>query len=171
LARSIAASANSKGSRQCVISRPLKISTVIPGLGPVRTGKGAGYIQKACRTMNARLLARTVVPPGTRFIASNCRGTHVPGYLSTAASRLEHRLCSHFLFAPKLLHEGHNDELWPPGFLVLLFACFLAGALACQRFLYPFFLAGFQVEGVTFYFLDDVLGLHLPLEATQGVFE
>src|ERR1700675_3319313 len=54
---------------------------------------------------------------------------------------------------------------------VLLFACFLAGALACQRFLYPFFFAGFQVEGVTFYFFNNVLRLHFPLEATQGVFE
>jgi len=57
------------------------------------------------------------------------------------------------------------------GFLVLLFACFLAGALACQRFLDPFFLAGFQVEGVTFYFFNDVLRLNFPLEAAQGVFE
>ena len=56
-------------------------------------------------------------------------------------------------------------------FLVLLFACFLAGAFACQRFLHPFLLAGFQVEGVTFYLFNDVLRLHFPLEATQGVFE
>lgn len=56
-------------------------------------------------------------------------------------------------------------------FLILFFAGFLACALACQRFLYPFFLAGFQVEGVTFYFFNNVLRLHFPLEATQGVLE
>ena len=56
-------------------------------------------------------------------------------------------------------------------FLVLLFAGFFAGALACQRFLDPFFLAGLQVKGVTFYFFNDVLRLHFTLEAAQGVFE
>jgi hypothetical protein len=56
-------------------------------------------------------------------------------------------------------------------FLVLFFAGFFAGALARQRFLYPFFLAGFQIEGVTFYFFNNVLRLHFPLEASQGVFE
>jgi hypothetical protein len=55
--------------------------------------------------------------------------------------------------------------------LVLLFACFLARALAGQGLLHPLFLAGFQVEGVTLHFLNDVLLLYLPLEATQGVFE
>ena len=55
--------------------------------------------------------------------------------------------------------------------LVLLFACFLAGTLACQRLFYALLFTGFQVKGVTFHFLDDVLGLYLTLEATQSVFE
>jgi hypothetical protein len=56
-----------------------------------------------------------------------------------------------------------------PVFLLLLLACFLACALARQCFLDPLFLAGFQVEGVTLDFLNDVLLLHFPLEAAQGV--
>jgi hypothetical protein len=55
--------------------------------------------------------------------------------------------------------------------LLLLFACFLAGALACQRFFHPLLLAGFQVKGVTFHFLNDVLGLNLTLKTTQRIFE
>jgi hypothetical protein len=58
-----------------------------------------------------------------------------------------------------------------PKLLVLLFACFLTGALACQRFLHAFLFARLQIKGVTFHFLDDVLLLHLPLEATQGIFQ
>ncbi len=58
-----------------------------------------------------------------------------------------------------------------PCSLILFLACFLACAFARQCFLYPLFLAGLQVEGVTFYFFNDVLLLHFPLEATQGVFE
>ena len=58
-----------------------------------------------------------------------------------------------------------------PLILFLLLACFLACAFARQRFLHPLFLAGFQVEGVTFHFFNDVLLLHFPLEATQGVFQ
>jgi hypothetical protein len=56
-------------------------------------------------------------------------------------------------------------------FLLLLLACFLAGALACQRLLHPFFFTGLQVKRVTFHFLDNVLLLDFPLKATQGVFE
>ena len=53
----------------------------------------------------------------------------------------------------------------------LLFALLFAAALSRQRFFYALFLAGLKVEGVTFHFLDDVLLLHLTLEATQSVFE
>ena len=56
-------------------------------------------------------------------------------------------------------------------FSVLFLARFLAAALASQRFFYPLPLAGLQVERVTFYFLDNVLGLYLPLEPPQRVFE
>jgi hypothetical protein len=50
--------------------------------------------------------------------------------------------------------------------LVLLFTSFLAIPLACECFLHALLLARFQIEGVTFYFLDDVLLLNLALEAT-----
>src|SRR6266478_9674382 len=56
-------------------------------------------------------------------------------------------------------------------FLVLFLTCFLAAALASQRFFYSFPLAGLQVERVTLYFFDYVLGLYLPLEPSQRVFE
>jgi hypothetical protein len=58
-----------------------------------------------------------------------------------------------------------------PHCLFLFFACFLTAALARQCFLDPFLLTGLQVKGVTFHFLNDVFLLHLPLEATQSVFE
>src|SRR5215510_13266309 len=67
-------------------------------------------------------------------------------------------------------------QFWGPRFprphiLLLLFSCLLASALTSQRFFHALFLAWLQVKGVTLYFLDDVLLLYLPLEATQGVFE
>jgi hypothetical protein len=76
----------------------------------------------------------------------------------------------------KLVIEGHNRSCDPPIarsvlLLVLLFAGFLPRALARQRFLHPFLLAGLQVKGVTFYFLNNVFRLHLPLEPPQGVFQ
>jgi len=66
--------------------------------------------------------------------------------------------------------QGHNRNRGP-GISILLFACLLACALARQRFLYPFLFSGLQVKRVTFYFFNDVLLLHFPLKATQGVFE
>ena len=72
--------------------------------------------------------------------------------------------------------RGPQPKLWPSIshsvlLLVLLFTGFLACALAGQRFLHPFLLAGLQVKGVTFYFLNNVFRLHFPLEPTQGVFQ
>jgi hypothetical protein len=58
-----------------------------------------------------------------------------------------------------------------PAFLILLFSGFFACALAGQRFLHPFLLAGLQVKGVTFYLFNYVLRLYFPLEAPQGVFQ
>lgn len=55
--------------------------------------------------------------------------------------------------------------------LVLLFASFLAAALTRQRFFYPLSFAGLQIERVTFYFLDYVLGLYLPLKPAKCVFQ
>jgi hypothetical protein len=55
--------------------------------------------------------------------------------------------------------------------LVLLFASFLAAALARQRFLHSFLFARLEVKGVTLHFLDDVLLLDLSLETPQGVLQ
>ena len=55
--------------------------------------------------------------------------------------------------------------------LVLLFARFLAAALTRQSFFHPLPFAGLQVERVTFYFFNYVLGLYLPLETAKSVLE
>jgi hypothetical protein len=55
--------------------------------------------------------------------------------------------------------------------LVLLFTCLLPIPLARECFLDALTFAGLQVEGVTLYFLDDVLLLHLPLKPAQRIFE
>src|SRR5450432_308455 len=55
--------------------------------------------------------------------------------------------------------------------LVLLFACLLAGAFACQSFLDSLFFARLQIKRVTFHFFNDVFLLHLALETAQGIFE
>ena len=65
---------------------------------------------------------------------------------------------------------GHN-VIVVALFLFLFFSCFFAAALARQCFLYPFLFAGLQVKGVTLHFLNNVLLLHFPLEATQGIFQ
>ena len=54
---------------------------------------------------------------------------------------------------------------------ILLFTCLFTAALARQRFFHPLLLAGLQIKGVTFHFLDDVFLLYLPLEAAQCIFE
>jgi hypothetical protein len=53
--------------------------------------------------------------------------------------------------------------------LVLLFPSLLAIPLARQRLFYTALFAWFQVEGVTLYFLDNVLRLYLALEAAQSI--
>ena len=55
--------------------------------------------------------------------------------------------------------------------LVLLLANLLAIAFACKGFLDAALFAWLQIEGVTLDLFDDVLGLHLALEAAQGIFE
>ena len=55
--------------------------------------------------------------------------------------------------------------------LILLFPCFLAAALARQSFLHPLLFTRLQVERVTFYFFDYVLGLYLPFEAAKSILE
>jgi len=55
--------------------------------------------------------------------------------------------------------------------LVLFLARLLPAALASKGFLHPLLLAGLQVKGVTFHFLDDVFLLYLPLETAKCVLE
>jgi len=55
--------------------------------------------------------------------------------------------------------------------LVLFLACFLAAALASERFLDTLLLAGLKVEGMTFYFFDNVFLLYLSLETAESIFE
>jgi hypothetical protein len=58
-----------------------------------------------------------------------------------------------------------------PLLLVLFLACFLAAALAGERFFYALSLARLQVKRVTFHFLNNVLCLYLSLEPSQSIFE
>jgi hypothetical protein len=50
-------------------------------------------------------------------------------------------------------------------------ALLLTQSLPRKRFFCPAFLAGFHVEAVLLYFLDDVFLLHLALETAQCVFQ
>ncbi len=59
----------------------------------------------------------------------------------------------------------------PDDLLVLFFTCFLTAPFASKGFFHPLLLAGLQVRGVTFHFLDNVFLLYLPLEAAKRVFE
>jgi hypothetical protein len=54
---------------------------------------------------------------------------------------------------------------------VLLFPSFFPAAFARQSYLHALFLAGFQVKGVALDLLNDVLLLHLALEAAQCIFK
>ena len=70
--------------------------------------------------------------------------------------------------------DTRNGPLYANGpfsWLVLFFTCFLAAALASERFFYSLPLAGLQVKRVTLYFLNDVLGLYLSFEPPKRVFE
>ena len=53
--------------------------------------------------------------------------------------------------------------------LILLLTDLLAIAFASECFFHSFLLTWFQIKRVTLDFLDDVFGLHLALEAPQGV--
>jgi hypothetical protein len=55
--------------------------------------------------------------------------------------------------------------------LVLLFTCLLAAALASQRFFYTLSLARLKVKRVTLHFFNYVLGLYLAFESPERVFE
>lgn len=68
-------------------------------------------------------------------------------------------------------HEGHTNLSCGPSGLFLFLALFLAAAFARERFLDPLLLARFQVERVTFYFLNDVLLLYFAFKTAKSVFE
>jgi hypothetical protein len=70
-----------------------------------------------------------------------------------------------------LYERAATIEGGSPSALVLLLTRLFPAAFASQRFLHALFLAGFQVVGVSFYFLDDVLLLDLALEPAQSVLE
>ena len=53
----------------------------------------------------------------------------------------------------------------------MLFANFLASALASESGFHAFLLTGFQVKGVAFDLFDNVFLLHFALESAQSVFE
>jgi hypothetical protein len=55
--------------------------------------------------------------------------------------------------------------------LIWLSAGLFPGALSRQRFFYSALRTWLQVERVTLYFFDDVLGLNLALEPTQGILD
>ena len=55
--------------------------------------------------------------------------------------------------------------------LVLFLTNLLPVPLASQRLFHALFLAGFQVERMPLYFLDDVFRLYLTLEAAEGIFQ
>jgi hypothetical protein len=57
------------------------------------------------------------------------------------------------------------------GRLVRFAPLLLAQSLPRKRFFGPALFAGFHVEAVLLYFLDDVFLLHLALEAAQGIFQ
>ncbi|HWY06093.1 MAG TPA: hypothetical protein VNY24_04490, partial [Candidatus Acidoferrales bacterium] len=53
--------------------------------------------------------------------------------------------------------------------LILLATLLFAQSLPRKRFFCPALLAGFHVEAVLLYFLDDVLLLHLALKTAQSI--
>ena len=53
--------------------------------------------------------------------------------------------------------------------LILLFANLFTIAFTCQSFFDPLLLTWLQIEGMAFYFLDDIFGLHFALEAPEGI--
>jgi hypothetical protein len=53
--------------------------------------------------------------------------------------------------------------------LILLLTDLLAITLTCQRFLHALLFTGLQIKRMTLDFLDYVFGLHLALEAPQGI--
>ena len=55
--------------------------------------------------------------------------------------------------------------------LVLFFTNFLPVALSRQRLFHALFFAGFEIERMPLYFLDDVFLLDFAFEAAEGIFQ
>ena len=55
--------------------------------------------------------------------------------------------------------------------LVVFFTELFAGTFARHRFLHAALFARLQVIGVTLHVLDDVFGLNLALESTEGILQ
>jgi hypothetical protein len=62
-----------------------------------------------------------------------------------------------------------RTALIPGGRLLGVFADLFASAFAGQSLLHPFFLAGFQIKGVTLYVLNNVFGLNFTLKPAKSV--
>jgi len=72
--------------------------------------------------------------------------------------------CGLFLFQSNPSQRPRRD-------LICFLTRLLTAALAGQCFLYPLFLARFEVEAMTLHFLNDVLLLDLPFEAAKRIFQ
>ena len=91
------------------------------------------------------------------------------GYSSRLAAPVLLRLFGHSRIGCESLQgRPKSRNAW---YLVLLFTSLLAIPLARQSCLDATLFAGFEVVGVTLYFLDDVLLLHLPLKPAQRIFK
>jgi len=64
---------------------------------------------------------------------------------------------------------GRRPTIVTERILILLFTYLFTIALACECFFHTFLLTWFQIKRMTLNFLDDVFGLHLALEAPQGI--
>ena len=118
-------------------------------------------------------------PNGNVRVLHCVAGANIP-LVTHPMDSARHAMCIAWILLNDLsgnVHELAVRETGPfphrngPVALVLLFASFFATALARQRFFYAFSFTGFQVERVTFYFLDYVLGLYLTLEPAKCVLE
>ena len=103
-------------------------------------------------------------PHGYSFAEDNNRGR---------SDNFDPTVCRDAAFRPnfQIVRNGPLAGERPVFSLVLFLTCFLAAAFASQRFFNSLPFAGLQVKRVTFYFLDNVLGLYLTLKPPQRVFE
>lgn len=66
--------------------------------------------------------------------------------------------------------EGRRQGQRPLGEgLILFLASLFTTALTSQGFFYALLFARLQIEGMTFYFFNDVFSLNLALKAAEGI--